>query len=97
MGDSVDNISDCHHKMKGAATEHWLRRHLGSADIDTSSPLFGTYAWRVLRDAALSGTDAQMDAAGVAACGTWYTTHISGVAGNRACLRASIADTCGTG
>jgi hypothetical protein len=70
-----------HHKLKGGGggvTEHWLQRHLGSADIDTLSPTCNRALWRAFRDAALTGTDAEMDDAGADAFGTWYATHLRG-------------------
>ena len=98
MGDSCDNIYLISHKMRGTGpgtNDYKIRRHLGNANIDIASPGFDHDAWKAMRGAALNGNDAAFDAAGEAACGsTWWQTHISGIAGNRATLRMNIIDLC---
>ena len=95
MGDSADNINIISHQMRGTGTSDFgLRRHLGSASIDTDSPHCSKAEWRAFRNAGLSGTDAQMDATGISAFGSWYSDHVV-TPGNRATLRDLIQDQCG--
>ena len=96
MGDGADNIEHCHHKLRGSnSTEHYLTRHYGAISVNTKSGNCTTALWRAFRDAALTGTVAEMDDAGEAAWGTWYTDNITSPTGCRGTLKAAIEATCG--
>lgn len=97
MGDSVNNCAFGVHLQQGSfldTADFGLHRHYGQAGIDTPSPRCGRDAWRVYRDACLSGTDAQMDAAGIMAFGPWYITNVIN-SGLRSTYRATVQATCG--
>lgn len=76
MGDSVNNFYEEQHQPVGGAVEFRLRRHLGNANIDTTSPACNLDDYKAVRDAALTGTDTQLSNAGGAAWGSWWVQNV---------------------
>lgn len=97
MGDSADNLTVKPHKLRGSGnnvSDYSLHRHLGNQSIDTTSGECNRAKWVTFRDAALNGSDNDMDSAGQDAWGSWYDDHIV-TPGNRGTLRGLIVESCG--
>lgn len=104
MGDSANNVeARIHRRRKTPGNDYKLHHHLGNASppIDSESGAAQQRAWWFFRHACVHADNSGMDAAGVAAWGSWYTDHIvtpsAAQAGlsppeetNRDCLRQQI-------
>lgn len=99
MGDTDDNVYFRPHHRVGWSlgdTDFVFRRHRGNMSIDTTSDPCSTSDFRAIRDAVLNlESDTDVNTLGVAAVGSWWTTHIANPTGNLDAMRRAILDACG--